>query len=198
MIGKKILTLRKKNNLSQEMLAEKLNVTRQTISNWELGETVPDLKQASVLAKIFDVSLDELTDNNSNQDIILNKVNNIKNNSKRIFKILKVTGITLGILLFLVLIALVSAMVFADYFSTGPTGQGVGTTCYYNGEYINYEVWEDYQSRNVYLITEDEEIKNKFKPYDYFNSTKMLNDIIEYIESQGGTCNIIVDDVSEE
>lgn len=198
MIGKKILTLRKKNNLSQEMLAEKLNVTRQTISNWELGETVPDLKQASVLAKIFDVSLDELTDNNSNQDIILNKVNNIKNNSKRIFKILKVTGITLGILLFLVLIAVVSAMVFADYFSTGPTGQGVGTTCYYNGEYIYYEVWEDYQSRNVYLITEDEEIKNKFKPYDYYNSTKMLNDIIEYIESQGGTCNIIVDDVSEE
>lgn len=58
--GEKIQELRKKNNLSQENLAEKLNITRQTISKWELNETSPDIKQASELAKIFSVSLDDL------------------------------------------------------------------------------------------------------------------------------------------
>lgn len=43
-IGNKILILRKQNNLSQEELAEKVGVSRQTISKWELGETSPDLK----------------------------------------------------------------------------------------------------------------------------------------------------------
>ena len=41
-IGKKIMDLRKKNGLSQEELAEKVGVARQTISKWELGETSPD------------------------------------------------------------------------------------------------------------------------------------------------------------
>ena len=62
-IGNKILELRKKNNLSQDALAEKIGVTRQTISKWELGETSPDIKQAKELSKVFNVSLDELTDN---------------------------------------------------------------------------------------------------------------------------------------
>lgn len=42
-LGNKIMTLRKKNNLSQEDLAEKVGVTRQTISKWELEETTPDI-----------------------------------------------------------------------------------------------------------------------------------------------------------
>lgn len=62
-IGNKISELRKKNTLSQEKLAEKIGVTRQTISKWELGETSPDLKQANLLAKILKVSLDELANN---------------------------------------------------------------------------------------------------------------------------------------
>ena len=52
-LGNKILELRKKEKLSQEELAEKINVTRQTISKWELNETTPDIKQAKELSKIF-------------------------------------------------------------------------------------------------------------------------------------------------
>ena len=59
-IGQNILNLRKSANLSQEQLAEKMGVTRQTISNWELDESSPDLKQGMELAKIFNVSLDDL------------------------------------------------------------------------------------------------------------------------------------------
>lgn len=62
-IGNKISELRKKKNLSQEILAEKVGVARQTISKWELGETSPDLKQAKKLSKILNVSLDELAGN---------------------------------------------------------------------------------------------------------------------------------------
>ena len=42
--GEQLLNLRKSNNLSQEELANKIGVTRQTISKWELNETTPDLK----------------------------------------------------------------------------------------------------------------------------------------------------------
>ena len=49
MLGEKIICGRKKCKISQEDLAEKLGITRQTISNQELNETSPDLKQASKL-----------------------------------------------------------------------------------------------------------------------------------------------------
>ncbi len=51
---------RKKTGLSQEMVAEKLGVSRQTISKWETGETIPDLYQSKRLAQLYQLSLDEL------------------------------------------------------------------------------------------------------------------------------------------
>lgn len=86
-IGNKILKLRKKNNISQEVLAEKVGVARQTISKWELGETSPDIKQAKELSKIFNVSLDELAGNDI-KDIILSKTSNTEKLAGLIIKIL--------------------------------------------------------------------------------------------------------------
>ena len=74
-LGKQIYELRKKANLSQEQLAEKVGVSRQTISKWELGETAPDIKQAQVLSQVFSVSLDELTGNDT-KEVIYKKVSN--------------------------------------------------------------------------------------------------------------------------
>ena len=59
-LGKKIMTMRNEKNLSQEQLAEKLNVTRQTISNWENGKFYPDIDSLVNLSKFFSVSLDVL------------------------------------------------------------------------------------------------------------------------------------------
>ena len=73
-IGNRILELRKQNNLSQEQLAEKMGVARQTISKWELGETSPDLEQSKQLSQIFNVSLDDLT-NNDIKNILVTKAN---------------------------------------------------------------------------------------------------------------------------
>ena len=59
-LGKNINALRKEKGFSQENLAEKVNVTRQTISNWELGETSPNPEQLILLSKALDKSIDEL------------------------------------------------------------------------------------------------------------------------------------------
>jgi Predicted transcriptional regulators len=68
MLGEKILKMRKEHNLSQEQLAEKLNVSRQTISNWENGKFYPDIDGLVNLSKCFNVSLDNLL---SNDDKVL-------------------------------------------------------------------------------------------------------------------------------
>ena len=59
-IANKLLALRKKNNLSQEDLAEKMGVSRQAISKWERGEASPDTDNLILLANLYRISLDEL------------------------------------------------------------------------------------------------------------------------------------------
>lgn len=60
MFGDNLIYLRKYHKMSQEELAEKLDVSRQTLSKWETGESLPDIEKSQQLATIFDVSLDEL------------------------------------------------------------------------------------------------------------------------------------------
>ncbi len=52
--------LREKNNLTQEEMAQKINITRQAISRWETGETQPDTQMLKVLSKEFNVSINTL------------------------------------------------------------------------------------------------------------------------------------------
>ena len=77
-IGKKKTELRKKYNLTQESLAEKIGVTRQTLSNWESNITSPDLNQASLLCKELNININDLIDNNLEV--------NVKDNSNSILK----------------------------------------------------------------------------------------------------------------
>ena len=60
MLGEKILRLRKASGMSQEELAGQLTVSRQAISKWELGESMPDTENVVQLSKIFCVSTDYL------------------------------------------------------------------------------------------------------------------------------------------
>lgn len=61
-LGNSLFKARKKCGLSQEDVAEKLGVSRQTVSKWETGETVPDIRQSKKMALLYHVSLDELID----------------------------------------------------------------------------------------------------------------------------------------
>jgi transcriptional regulator with XRE-family HTH domain len=59
-LGEKLLDLRKKAGLSQEDVAEKLGVSRQTVSKWETDQTVPELIKAKLLSQLYNVSYDYL------------------------------------------------------------------------------------------------------------------------------------------
>ncbi len=59
-LGNNLFKARKKKGLSQEEAAEKLGVSRQTISKWEVDETLPDIRQSKKLAVLYGLSLDEL------------------------------------------------------------------------------------------------------------------------------------------
>lgn len=88
----KLMKLRKENSLSQEELAEKLGVTRQTISKWELGQTTPDMEKLSQISNVFGVSVDELL--NETGDIYQNNpVNDTKKRGKNIIIIVLVAVI---------------------------------------------------------------------------------------------------------
>lgn len=59
-IGEQIRLVRKNKNLSQEQLAQQLNVTRQAVYKWESGKGYPDIQNLIMLSELFEVSIDEL------------------------------------------------------------------------------------------------------------------------------------------
>ena len=67
-----ILDLRTKKGLSQEELADKVFVTRQAVSRWENGETIPNIETLKLLSKFFDVSINTLL--GSPQQLVCNAV----------------------------------------------------------------------------------------------------------------------------
>ena len=59
-VSSSIKKLREEKGMTQDELAEKLNVTRQAVSNWETGKTQPDIETLTRLAEIFDVSVERI------------------------------------------------------------------------------------------------------------------------------------------
>lgn len=95
--NEKLIKLRKEQGLSQEELGEKLNVTRQTVSKWELGETTPEMSKLLEMANTFGVSVDELT--NNTEIIKEGKSTEEKNKSTRnIIIIVVLIAVLLGII----------------------------------------------------------------------------------------------------
>lgn len=92
--NEKLVMLRKQHNLSQEQVAEKLGVARQTISKWELGETTPEMDKLIIISELYNITLDELM-KEENEGKVVNDLNNT--NSQKLagmtIKILKGIGI---------------------------------------------------------------------------------------------------------
>lgn len=61
-LGNNLFHARKRRGFSQEDVAQRLGVSRQTVSKWETGETVPDIHQSKKMAALYNISLDELID----------------------------------------------------------------------------------------------------------------------------------------
>lgn len=63
-LGEKLMQLRKKEGFSQEEVAEKLNVTRRTVSKWETDQTVPELSKLKSLSQIYNIRIETLISEN--------------------------------------------------------------------------------------------------------------------------------------
>lgn len=177
-IGNTISELRKKNNMTQEELAEKLNVARQTISKWECNETSPSLEDASKLAKIFKVSLDELT---GNKNVLEEKVSNVERLAGIIIKILKIIGVLIIIYFIFLVVGIFVFTAFRDKTSEEVTGS---ITCTLNNETETYQVRE---KNNKLEISKN--ASNIIDINSYNNGDDVLNAIINYYENNMGTCN---------
>lgn len=66
-LGEKIQQLRKAAGISQEQLAEQLDVSRQSISKWELNDAVPEINKIVMLSELFSISTDELLKGSNSQ-----------------------------------------------------------------------------------------------------------------------------------
>lgn len=189
-LGKKIAELRKKNNLSQEELAEKVGVARQTISKWEIGDTTPDINQVKIISKIFNISIDELVDNDIN-NVIVEKVSNTEKLAGIIIKILKVFGIMLIVfitLIFLFVIIFMVDMPRNDYDIVGRTK----VSCNLDNEKYVYEA--EY-NKNYQVINSggDAYIMNHTDIESYEDVNKIVAHIEDYFNDHGGKCTIVND-----
>lgn len=189
-LGKKIAELRKKNNLSQEELAEKVGVARQTISKWEIGDTTPDINQVKIISKIFNISIDELVDNDIN-NVIVEKVSNTEKLAGITIKILKVFGIMLIVfitLIFLFVIIFMVDMPRNDYDIVGTTK----VSCNLDNEKYVYEA--EY-NKNYQVINSggDAYIMNHTDIESYEDVNKIVAHIEDYFKDHGGKCTVVND-----
>ena len=184
-IGKKIMNLRKKNGLSQEELAEKIGVARQTISKWELGETSPDLKQSKELSKIFNVSLDELTDNDI-KNILVEKTSNTERLTGIILKLIKFMVIFI-IVLPILLITL--RIIFKNIHEhNGERLMNVSIVCNLHNETYGYEFNYYETTGEIKEAGGDGYLVNIIGFDKYSDAYQALDMIDAYVRNNGGTC----------
>ena len=82
-LGTSLASARKKSGLSQEDVAAKLGVSRQTISKWETDETLPDIRQAKKLAGLYHRTLDELIDFDADLEAVEQAIHSISEEKQR-------------------------------------------------------------------------------------------------------------------
>ena len=110
--------LRKQKGFSQEELANRLNVSRQTVSKWEVGDSTPDMEKLVAMSDLFDVSLDLLVmgkESEAQAQIpqksefakVLDEKVLTQKNKKKVKSILKIVGIALAVILAIDVISMI-------------------------------------------------------------------------------------------
>lgn len=186
-LGKKILELRKKKGYSQEELGERINVTRQTISNWELGETTPNTEQLKMLSKEFDISIDELLDNDI-KDVLVSKTNDTEKIAKKTLNLLRAIFITIVFLIITIFI-LFYVIKIANHYN-GP----------YREETIHCSIYGEEHSFGIKyqeltgIPTElggDAYFSNILDLGKYNDAHQIFDVINDYVKKNNGTCYMI-------
>lgn len=181
-LGEKIYKLRKECRLSQEDLAEKINVTRQTISNWELGETSPNPDQLKKLSQELNVSIDELLDNDL-KNVLEKKISKTEELSGIIIKILKVMGI---LLIGYFILIIVAGILFTLNKNDNKASSSVSLNCTLNNKTYEYYIEE----LNDKIVDHNGSIfiNDLVKDQEFENSRTMVKFIENYFKDNGGYC----------
>lgn len=188
-LGEKILELRKKKGLSQEELGERINVTRQTISNWELGETSPNPMQLKLLSKELNVSIDELLDNDV-KDVLVEKVSNTEKLSKLILKILKVFMYIIIAVIVLYFVLIIGRIISKN---AKNRGREIEETihCSLYGEEHTYGITYYELTGEPFAQGGDSYFADILDLSKYDDAHQIFNVINDYVKKNGGTCHMI-------
>lgn len=176
-LNKKILSLRKKEKLTQEQMADILGVTRQTISNWELDITKPDIEQIIKISNKFKISIDELL--GQKEDIILHKIEITEKTVNKNYKKIRI------LLLIIYIVLLLSAISIIIYCLTKKD-----FTKQYQTEFICYNDIETYnisleeENSELYIVLSEFNKKEKmWLGREEYYAGKTLNEMFENLES---------------
>ena len=193
MFNENLRILRKQKGMSQEALAQQLNVVRQTVSKWEKGLSVPDAEMLTRISELFEVPVSQMlgstiedeTDTNqiAVQLAMLNEY--MVSRSKRNKMILKIVLIVAAALfVFYILLAVTARIAFS-----GRTSMRTKETlvCTLDGEEYMYKILYDEQHR-VIEAGGDAFIANHVDTERYDDANVLIAQIENYFWDHGGTC----------
>lgn len=169
--GDRLLEIRKSKNISQEALADKIGVTRQTISNWEMNITVPNANDLRKIVKVLQVEYNDFFVECSENDV---KSNNINDAAKIIIKIFKIIGI---ILIFGIIITILLFVILKVNFDKENVKGSKSITCSYNESIYTYSV--NYNKKNKIISAE---INSQVSPND--KNVEWINNLDKYVFSK--------------
>lgn len=176
--NERLLELRKKSGWSQEELGYKIDVSRQTISKWESGQTTPELEKLRMLAKLFEISVDELIRDDDTEE---NEVK-VDNNNKKKKGIKRRIALIIFIMMILVYIA-VFAYRLIIIWNTEAKMTYTASVAIYNNSVITEENTLDGKIKTYQLYTDlnsdlDKDIVKLKK------SVYLINDLGSPLEEQ--------------
>ena len=185
-LGKKILGLRKEKGLSQEDLGKKINVTRQTISNWELGGTFPNPEQLKLLSKEFQISIDDLLDNDYKKD-------DIEKNERPINILLKVMSFILMIFISFVFLYLILFLIYKVNVKNENNSRILESVINCKLYDENHDLLVKYDEKTGKVISKegDTYFYDMLGLVNYSDKNQIFNIINDYVNRNGGTCNIL-------
>lgn len=172
--NERLLDLRKKKGWSQEELGYKLDVSRQTISKWESGQTTPELEKLRNLAKIFEISVDELIseeeiikEENIEKDI---KKTSTKNKSKAFKHFKRILGLILFCLFIIYVIIVCRRVVIIR------NVEKILMDTIHQYKYMNIQMFEYNEMDEVFA---SKDITKTFQIYDKDNKHLVKSEIRE-------------------
>ena len=92
MFGEKLQSLRKRKGMSQEELAQHINVSRQAVSKWELNDTLPDIEKLIKISELFEVTIDTLVKDEKKLETNINCQCKVISNEEKLHKRYQVIG----------------------------------------------------------------------------------------------------------